>query len=189
MMSYGACPATTGSPEATVRTACSATKETTTFGATTADDWLDGGEDDDFLLGGTGNDSLDGGSGADQAAFNGFLDEFRLEPSGDRWIVTRIATGEVDIVTNVESLLFQGAPLVEFDAAIIGTDGNDTIDGTPVDDTVLDWPVTTSFPAMPARTCSSAAAATTVSRAVPAMTSPPATRAAIRSSATTAMTR
>ena len=77
-MSYGACPATTGSPEATVRTACSATKATTAFGATTATIGSTAGEDDDFLFGGTGSDSLDGGSGADQAVFDGFLDEFRL---------------------------------------------------------------------------------------------------------------
>ena len=57
----------------------------------------------DLLRGGSGNDILDGGEGLDWAVFDGNLADFAV--SGNS--VTEIATGETDLLVNVEILGFR----------------------------------------------------------------------------------
>ena len=66
-------------------------------------DQLFGEAGHDLLRGGSGNDILDGGDGLDWAVFDGNLADFAI--SGNA--VTEIATGETDLLFNVEILGFQ----------------------------------------------------------------------------------
>lgn len=71
-------------------------------------DTLAGGPGDDWLSGGLGNDVVDGGPGVDTMAFDGNRGAFRIQASSqaDQWLVTDIASGHMDVVTNVEFLAF-----------------------------------------------------------------------------------
>jgi len=101
------------------------------------DDLLEGGEDDDSLFGGRGSDVLNGGPGVDNAFFDGTADAFSLSRlSENQWIVTEIATGDTDVVTDVEVFRFDLLS-VAVDNIIIGTEGNDILDGTAADEMIL----------------------------------------------------
>ena len=72
---------------------------------------LEGLAGNDTLSGGLGNDTLDGGSGTDRALFNGTGGGTAAEYSinfvgGSTYTVTKIATGELDTLTDVESVQF-----------------------------------------------------------------------------------
>ena len=71
-------------------------------------DRLFGEAGDDTLRGGSGNDILDGGDGSDTAVFDGDLAQFTVDvpPAGNGISVTEIATGDTDILVNVEVLRF-----------------------------------------------------------------------------------
>ena len=74
-------------------------------------DRLFGEAGDDTLRGGSGNDILDGGDGMDTAVFDGNLADYTVtaSPDGSQSIVTEIATGDTDVLLNVESLAFLDA--------------------------------------------------------------------------------
>ena len=69
-------------------------------------DRLFGEAGDDTLRGGSGNDILDGGDGMDTAVFDGNLADYTVtgSPDGSQSIVTEIATGDTDVLFNVEFL-------------------------------------------------------------------------------------
>ena len=71
-------------------------------------DRLFGEAGDDTLRGGSGNDILDGGDGMDTAVFDGNLADYTVtgSPDGSQSIVTEIATGDTDVLFNVEFLAF-----------------------------------------------------------------------------------
>ena len=71
-------------------------------------DRLFGEAGDDLLRGGSGNDILEGGDGLDWAVFDQeILPTFLCFSSdGNKSLVTEIATGETDLLFNVESLAF-----------------------------------------------------------------------------------
>ncbi len=71
-------------------------------------DRLFGNEGNDRLAGGGGKDVLDGGAGQDKAAFEGNASAFRIAATASpgQWKVTEIASGEFDLVTNVELFTF-----------------------------------------------------------------------------------
>ena len=86
-------------------------------------DTLDGGEGNDTLLGqdgsdmltgGTGSDVIDGGEGADVAFFSGHQGDYTFASSEDGLTVTVTdrSTGDVDTVTNVETLRFDEVTLL-----------------------------------------------------------------------------
>lgn len=74
-------------------------------------DELFGGAGDDFLAGGSGNNRIDGGSGVDTASFVGSLAAFLIAQSSAGFAVTKIASGDTDLVTNVEFLQFDDVVL------------------------------------------------------------------------------
>jgi Ca2+-binding RTX toxin-like protein len=69
-------------------------------------DVLFGGPGDDTLHGGSGSDVMDGGTGEDTAVFDSDAGAFQIQSQGQLLLVTEIATGQTDIVTNVELLAF-----------------------------------------------------------------------------------
>ena len=62
----------------------------------------------DNLVGGAGDDVLDGGSGTDTAQYmdSDFAD-WSLKAKGDGYELTRTATGEKDVLTGIENLMFK----------------------------------------------------------------------------------
>lgn len=76
-------------------------------------DILRGGAGDDTLEGGAGNDTLEGGEGRDTAVFSGARNQYRIEFSGERIIVTHENDGPdgVDTLTGIEVLRFGDAKL------------------------------------------------------------------------------
>ena len=75
----------------------------------TGADVLDGGAGDDVISGGAGDDTIDGGGGDDAAVFAGSQADYTFESSMDglTTTVTNRSTGDVDTVTNVETLRFE----------------------------------------------------------------------------------
>lgn len=73
---------------------------------TQGDDELLGLGGNDLLHGGSGSDIIDGGSGEDTALFDGEAAAFQIQSQGPQLLVTEIATGQTDVVTNVEVLSF-----------------------------------------------------------------------------------
>ena len=71
-------------------------------------DRLFGEAGNDLLRGGSGNDLLDGGDGMDTALFDGNIADYTVtgSPGSSQSIVTEIATGDTDVLFNVESLAF-----------------------------------------------------------------------------------
>jgi Ca2+-binding RTX toxin-like protein len=64
--------------------------------------------DDELHSGGGDFDVVDGGEGVDTVVFDGNRADFQLAgpPSGGEFIVVELATGQYDLVTNVEFLTF-----------------------------------------------------------------------------------
>ncbi len=71
-------------------------------------DRLFGNEGNDRLSGGAGKDVLDGGVGEDTAVFDGSFGAFRIQATSTagQWKVTEVASGEFDLVANVELFTF-----------------------------------------------------------------------------------
>jgi Ca2+-binding RTX toxin-like protein len=71
-------------------------------------DRLFGDAGNDELHGGGGFDILDGGDGVDSVVFNGNRADFGVggSPDGREFLVGEIATGETDLLTKVEFLVF-----------------------------------------------------------------------------------
>lgn len=117
------------------------------------DDVLFGDEGDDQLFGDAGNDTLDGGDGTDfvgvAALAEGFLLSRGQGDAADQVLVTDIATGDVDVLIDVETLGFTdvffylqpgnidtyyyGTP---FDDVVSGTSGGDGLFGDLGNDTL-----------------------------------------------------
>jgi Ca2+-binding RTX toxin-like protein len=72
----------------------------------TGDDILFGGSGHDTLVGGDGNDALNGGFGIDIAVFNGTRADYTFTTQGSSVLVTHVASGEVDRLTDIEQLHF-----------------------------------------------------------------------------------
>jgi serralysin len=106
-------------------------------------DTLSGGAGNDTLVGGFGNDILDGGADQDTARLRGSSLDYTLvaDPDGRTgWIrITHDATGEVDLLTQVEQLqfddgLYNVADLLSTE--IVGGDGADVLRGGHGRDTI-----------------------------------------------------
>jgi len=69
-------------------------------------DFLLGGAGDDTFTGGSGDDYIVGGSGDDTVIFDGDYVEYSVVREESRILVTRLETGEVDILSGVETLKF-----------------------------------------------------------------------------------
>ena len=71
-------------------------------------DWLFGDAGDDILRGGSGDDTLVGGEGADTAVFDGNLAGYKVGGGSPEngILVTELATGDTDILFQVERLRF-----------------------------------------------------------------------------------
>ncbi|WP_313953231.1 calcium-binding protein [Accumulibacter sp.] len=75
-------------------------------------DTLFGGSGNDELTGGTGNDHINGGFGFDIAHQAGSLADYQVQSNSDGVVLTSIATGEVDVFVDIESIRFDsGASL------------------------------------------------------------------------------
>ncbi|WP_413717565.1 Ig-like domain-containing protein [Silicimonas sp. MF1-12-2] len=72
-------------------------------------DSIVGGEGDDILDGGEGSDILEGGLGSDTARYLGSEHDYTLAIDGDVVTVTSLITGDRDILTEIEWLLFDDA--------------------------------------------------------------------------------
>jgi Ca2+-binding RTX toxin-like protein len=74
----------------------------------TADDILSGGKHNDTLIGNAGADLLNGGLGTDTAVFDNSQSAYRLsrEAGTGVYLVTHIATGDVDRLVGIELLKF-----------------------------------------------------------------------------------
>lgn len=70
------------------------------------DDLLLGGSGDDQLNGGTGNDDINGGEGLDTAVFDGNINEYVLNQSGEDWAVVHKSSEDTDILKAVEFAQF-----------------------------------------------------------------------------------
>ena len=123
-------------------------------------DAIDGGAGSDTLIGGIGSDTLDGGDGADVAVFAGVQGDYTFASSEDGLTVTVTdrSTGDVDTVTNVETLQFDDGDIaVSHDGTglvlmgqstdnievvgpvgvtVLGEAGNDTLTGGDGNDTI-----------------------------------------------------
>ena len=115
---------------------------------------------DDTLIGGIGSDTIDGGDGADVAVFAGDQSDYTFASSADGLTVTVTdrSTGDVDTVTNVETLSFDdgdiavshdGTGLVlmgqstdnievvgSVGVTVLGEAGDDTLTGGDGNDTI-----------------------------------------------------
>jgi Ca2+-binding RTX toxin-like protein len=76
-------------------------------------DRLFGNDGNDRLSGGSGKDVLNGGGGEDTAVFDGNFGAFRIQATStaSQWKVTEVATGEFDLVANVELFTFLDATI------------------------------------------------------------------------------
>ena len=74
----------------------------------TGADVLDGGAGNDVISGGAGDDTIDGGTGSDTAVFAGSQVDYTFESSMDglTTMITNSSTGDVNTITNVETLSF-----------------------------------------------------------------------------------
>ncbi|QGZ39840.1 serralysin [Pseudoduganella flava] len=119
-----------------------------TLGGFAGKDSLLGGDGDDRLEGGSGSDTLDGGAGNDTAVFTAALADYvRSRPTADDLKLVHKTTGDVVIVRNTETLVFDGVSysLAELrkglvsvgDDDLTGTMGADTIDGLAGADTMV----------------------------------------------------
>ncbi|MBL8107893.1 MAG: hypothetical protein JNJ72_20160, partial [Anaerolineales bacterium] len=69
---------------------------------------LQGLAGNDTLTGGAGNDTLDGGQGIDTAVFSGAATEWVVSRTGDNAYTVTHGSGEVDSLTDVEFVQFNG---------------------------------------------------------------------------------
>ena len=76
------------------------------FDGAGGNDLIDGGAGDDRLTGGAGSDRINGGDGADIAVFSGRGDDYELLQDGSILEVRHLASGDTDILRNVETLEF-----------------------------------------------------------------------------------
>ncbi|NYS60341.1 calcium-binding protein [Vreelandella salicampi] len=85
-----------------------------TITASGGDDSITGGAGNDAIEAGEGNDSIYGGAGDDVAVFAGNEADYTIEQDGAVTMVTNNETGDVNEVTNVETLTFDdGSQAVE----------------------------------------------------------------------------
>ncbi|GAA0646343.1 M10 family metallopeptidase C-terminal domain-containing protein [Brevundimonas lenta] len=100
---------------------------------TAAGEGLFGLGGDDTLTGAGGDDVIDGGAGTDVAVFSGPRAAYVISTTGATTSVT--GPDGVDLLTNVERLLFSDGPYslagLPLPTTINGTAANDTIVGTP----------------------------------------------------------
>ncbi len=107
------------------------------------DDSIVGSALADNITGGTGNDTIDGGAGVDTVVLSGRRSEYKIALDDDgAVVVTRTATGERDIVTNVEFFKFTDgtqalSAVLPANLFIRGTTGPDKIAGGNGLDTLI----------------------------------------------------
>jgi Ca2+-binding RTX toxin-like protein len=103
------------------------------------DDQLEGGDGNDWLIGGAGRDRLNGGAGTDTADFEGAAASYRIENVGDGSVrVVDRATGEVDVLTDIERVKFVDTASVMITQLVAGqpTDGDNAVTGTTGNDEI-----------------------------------------------------
>jgi VCBS repeat-containing protein len=71
------------------------------------DDMLNGGSDNDTLDGGAGSDSIEGGSGTDTVTYGAWIN-YQITRTNKIVFVEDLLTGDMDTLTNVELLKFNG---------------------------------------------------------------------------------
>lgn len=87
--------------------------------ASGGDDSISGGAGNDTIEAGAGNDSIYGGAGDDVAVFSGNEADYTIEQNGAITLVTHNETGDVNEVTNVETLTFDdGSQAVEYSSDV-----------------------------------------------------------------------
>ncbi|MDV7341840.1 LamG-like jellyroll fold domain-containing protein, partial [Terasakiella sp. A23] len=88
-------------------------------------DTLSGGSGNDELHGGAGDDVLDGGLGTDTVVLSGAKSDYQLryDATTDRWTTTHITTGEVDRLSNVETVQFD-QDSIDLTTAPVAEDGS-----------------------------------------------------------------
>lgn len=100
-----------------------------TVTGSSAADTLSGSAGDDRFDGGAGNDSVTGGTGNDTVVYSGAQADYTIG-FGLTVTVTKIATGEVDTITAVETLSFADHNvIVAVPTTITGTSSADTLAG------------------------------------------------------------
>lgn len=70
------------------------------------DDTVYGGSGDDTLVGGAGSDVYNGGIGEDTAILDGRASDYTYTQDGDRLIFKNTVTGETEILTDIEKIVF-----------------------------------------------------------------------------------
>ena len=102
------------------------------------DDEITGGLGTDVIDGGAGSDTIDGGAGLDKAIYSCNKDDYQIQILENHTTITHIASGEVDTLRNVETVVFADQDIelpsskVEGgtqDDAIVGGESSDIIDG------------------------------------------------------------
>ena len=78
-----------------------------TLDGAAGNDYINGGNGDDLITGGLGNDTLIGGAGNDTAIFAGDQSDFTVvDEGGGNFRVTEIASGDFDLLSEIETLRF-----------------------------------------------------------------------------------
>ncbi|WP_226663123.1 beta strand repeat-containing protein [Alteriqipengyuania lutimaris] len=107
------------------------------------DDQLSGGDGIDIFYGGSGNDTIDGGADDDGVVFSGVSTDYVVTTLPDGTTrVEDISAGNadgIDLLINVEAILFEGDGVYMFLPAgggpggnsLVGTSGGDQLSGSP----------------------------------------------------------
>ena len=101
------------------------------------DDGLHGGAGNDVLEGGSGDDTIVGGAGDDVAQYRDSINAYTIEADGSYTRVTARASGDSDLVSEVEKLLFTDA-LYEVETRLLTVAAYQRLSGTEANETIED---------------------------------------------------
>lgn len=87
------------------------------------DDTVTGSSADDYLIAGGGNNTIDGGAGFDRLILTGQASDYTVSRQGDAYSITS-KSGTVDLVRNVERIVFSSDSSVSGDVIALDTAGN-----------------------------------------------------------------